>query len=112
MLRQEGEELTFPLGSRLGPAHCTEPLFYDGFVREHRKAKAFLQGYSAACGILLIRGKIFTLIIFISVTRRNILMSVKISVSSLGCVLLLGAPAFSQATAHFFFSRSLVRVML
>lgn len=43
--RQEGEELTFPLGSRLGPAYCTEPLFYVCVSTEKRRLFAGLLKY-------------------------------------------------------------------
>lgn len=115
--RQEGEELTFPLGSCLGPAYCTEPLFY---VCVSTEKQSFLQGCSSIAGFcsllnLLIRGKTFTLIILISVVRRNILMSVKTSVSSLNqhplavCCSWVPLPFPKKLLPS---SRSLVRVML
>lgn len=54
---------------------------------------------SAAGSTDLLEGRFFPLIILISIVRRDILMSVKTSVSSLGYVSLLGAPAFPQETA-------------
>lgn len=77
---QEEEELPFPLGSRLGPAACTEALFCVCASAEGQRLVAGSLKYG---WVLLLEefiywgGRLLLYLFIISVARRSVLMSAK-----------------------------------